>query len=282
MGDNASSGKRQPASSTSSSNSISGGSKATKGEKFNPYKRSKRCMLESGMDGFLISATNGRDENKCIKDCYSLLNEVVEENDRGSSDAEEGVVEGSTLSIEEQIELELKDMKNKQKERVFNKAGTGCRGLSFIVYKPSKEGGLSVSELASAVFEKALSTPGGISRQVQRLLPIQKTVPAKLEAIVSTIKTLVESSKLASDQPSTTFKIHLKRRFHDGLERDEVIEAIAQALNDVCPHHKADLNNPDIVVVVEIIKGIACLSVVDNFVKYHRYNLHETQKDCKE
>lgn len=39
--------------------------------------------------------------------------------------------------------------------------------------------------------------------------------------------------------------------------------------------NKADLKNPDIAVVVEIIKGFCLLSVAPEYYKYKRYNLLE-------
>lgn len=41
------------------------------------------------------------------------------------------------------------------------------------------------------------------------------------------------------------------------------------------PGNKADLKNPDIAVIVEVIRGICLLSIAPNYYKFKKYNLFE-------
>jgi len=47
------------------------------------------------------------------------------------------------------------------------------------------------------------------------------------------------------------------------------------------PGNKADLKNPEIAVVVEIICGICLFSIAPNYYKFKKYNLHEICNSTK-
>jgi len=87
-------------------------------------------------------------------------------------------------------------------------------------------------------------------RYILRVLPVEKVVPTELDAIKQAAKDL--AVKIGND----SFRITVEKR-HSSLKSVEVIKAIASEIES-----KVDLENPDWVILVEIIEGQTGLSVL--------------------
>lgn len=55
----------------------------------------------------------------------------------------------------------------------------------------------------------------------------------------------------------------------------ELVRELALLVTDCNPLHQANLKEPNLAVVVEVIRGICCLSVVPDYYKLRKYNLLE-------
>ena len=88
-------------------------------------------------------------------------------------------------------------------------------------------------------------------KNLLRILPIEATVPSKLETIVEAALRL--SEKIQDDD---SFRITLEKRRTD-LKRMEVIEAIAAMID-----RKVDLEKPNWVILVEIVGKRTGIAVV--------------------
>uniref|UniRef100_A0A170USV6 Thump domain-containing protein 1-like protein n=1 Tax=Triatoma infestans TaxID=30076 RepID=A0A170USV6_TRIIF len=64
-------------------------------------------------------------------------------------------------------------------------------------------------------------------------------------------------------------------RCNNSVLRAEVIEALCVLVRDRNLNHSVDIKNPKKAILVEIIKGVCCLSVVSNFYEFKKYNLIE-------
>ena len=87
-------------------------------------------------------------------------------------------------------------------------------------------------------------------RYILRVLPVEDVVPTELDAIKQAAKDL--SVKIGNG----SFRITVEKR-HSSLKSVEVIKAIASEIES-----KVDLENPDWVILVEIIEGQTGLSVL--------------------
>ncbi len=88
-------------------------------------------------------------------------------------------------------------------------------------------------------------------RYVLRVLPVEKIVPATLEDIQGAAGSM--ASRIPSD---ASFKILVEKR-HSELHSREIIDYVAQQVQ-----RKVDLENPDWLVLVEIIGKHAGVSVI--------------------
>lgn len=88
-------------------------------------------------------------------------------------------------------------------------------------------------------------------RYIMRVIPVEKVVPAELEDIQGAVTDL--AARIGADE---SFRVTVEKR-HSALHSMEIIEYIAEAVK-----RKVNLNEPNWVVLVEIVGGDAGVSVV--------------------
>src|SRR5688572_21736873 len=55
----------------------------------------------------------------------------------------------------------------------------------------------------------------------------------------------------------------------------DTIDAIGTMITDISPDSRADLKNPELAIVVEVMAKQTCVSIVRDFNKLRKYNLQE-------
>ena len=72
------------------------------------------------------------------------------------------------------------------------------------------------------------------------------------------------------------FAVQIKRRSNTSVEKMPLIERIAA---EVGMHHTVNLSSPESVVVVEVLKGLAGVAVVEGYTRFKGFNLHAMVPD---
>lgn len=131
------------------------------------------------------------------------------------------------------------------------------------------------SELGHEILSDIARTQVLKSRFALRLLPVQITCKAFVEEIMQAAETLLEPHFRLPYGESRTFSVLFKSRNNNSMSRDKVVPRIGQLIKDMNPLNSCDYHSPDRVVLVEVVCKICCLSVVRDFYKLRKYNLHE-------
>ncbi|XP_068630583.1 THUMP domain-containing protein 1 homolog [Battus philenor] len=254
-----------------------------KKKKFYFRKRRNKYFLEPGFRGFFCTC-NFR-EKDCVKEMYNLLNEYAGKlypelegdqlppsaanEDNSLSESEEETDIGDLLRRE--VETMKKSSQKSLKHKRFQVVETGTSNCIFIKTNlPSPE------ELTTAIIQDLTKTKIQKTRHVLRLLPIMATCKANLPDIMECAGKLFDKYFL---KEASTFAVIFNKRFNSSVSRDLIIKELADLIVLKNGNNKADLKNPSLCIIVEIIKGICLLSVVDNYFLYKKYNLHELSKD---
>jgi len=87
-------------------------------------------------------------------------------------------------------------------------------------------------------------------RYILRVLPIQVVVPTRLDTISHAVSDLM--TKIGKD----TFRVTVEKR-HNSIGSMQIIKAIADRINN-----KVDLENPDWVILVQVLGGLTGVSVL--------------------
>jgi len=84
-----------------------------------------------------------------------------------------------------------------------------------------------------------------------------------------------QNSRAASDSTiKKTFAVRYNKRGSQSAPSHAPInEAVAKLVPQ--PPHSVDLNNPDLTIVVEVVKNVACIAIVPEYVSLSKFNLRE-------
>ncbi|XP_071962336.1 THUMP domain-containing protein 1-like [Antedon mediterranea] len=234
--------------------------------------------LDAGMKGFII--TCNYNEFKCRQDAYQLLNEYADEM---YGPAVQGFVkeEESDDDDEEDFDLALKKEVSSIKERKqfrFQALKTSANNVLFI--KADIE---NPCELAHYILSDLQETKKLKSRAILRLLPVSgtcKTYDDKLEQLAD--KIVAPHFEFSCK----TYMYVIKIRINTTVKSKTImgiLDRIIRRNEDL--NHRANMDNPELVILVEVIRNVCCMSVIKDFKKFRKYNLHsivEVLEDKKE
>ncbi|KAI9075977.1 hypothetical protein K1719_042049 [Acacia pycnantha] len=179
---------------------------------------------------------------------------------------------GEEKSIDRLIEAELEVLGDKNK-RCFVKLDSGCNGVVFVQMR-KKDGspGPGPKDIVQHMVTSAALTRKHMSRFILRILPIELACYASEEEISKAIKPLVERYFPVETQNPQKFAVLYEARANSGIERMKIIDAVAKS---VPGPHKVDLKNPDKTIVVEIVKTVCLIGVIEKYKELFKYNIRQ-------
>eukprot|EP01024_Parvocaulis_polyphysoides_P020931 TRINITY_DN1987_c0_g1_i1.p1 TRINITY_DN1987_c0_g1~~TRINITY_DN1987_c0_g1_i1.p1 ORF type:complete len:317 (+),score=53.72 TRINITY_DN1987_c0_g1_i1:34-984(+) len=210
---------------------------------------------------------NGNSEEKKEAEIAEKDAEKVQE--KTGEEQQEKTSNEQQANIAQAVEEELKQLKSKE-DKLFHYKDIS-KGMTFLIMK-KKEGVPDPIQLSSSLMEEIYEKAESKARFCMKLLPITHSCFASMDEINKLAKTVVEQH-FKKDDVESRFSIQYDHRFGPELERMAVIDAFAELVP--CPPYKVDLNNPDITILVQIVKNSCGVSVVRNWKKFMKYNLRE-------
>ncbi|EOY32769.1 THUMP domain-containing protein 1 isoform 1 [Theobroma cacao] len=177
---------------------------------------------------------------------------------------------GKEKSIDKLIEAELKELGDKSKRRFIN-LDSGCNGVVFVQMR-KKEGDPGPKDIAQHMMTSAASTRKHMSRFILRVLPVEVACYASEEEITRAIKPLIAQYFPVETQNPWKFAVLYEARANSGIDRMKIINSVAKSIP---APHKVDLSNPDMTIVVEIIKTVCLIGVVEKYKELAKFNLRQ-------
>jgi len=182
----------------------------------------------------------------------------------GESDDEYGGGE----DIEKAIAKEIKSMKRPRREQRFTNCETHTACLVFMACKPPIDPVALIHEHMSEVERTGVTR----TKFARRFIPVSGTCDANVPEIISLLQRLLLDSELAKEDKPISYKIELRIRNHNTLEKDEVIRAIAKCI-PTC--HKVDLKNPEVFILAEVFKSFFTMGIVKDYMRFKKFNVVE-------
>ena len=247
------------------------------------YQPNRKQYLEAGQKGFL--ATCNFNEKDCVRECYNLLNQCAnelygpEEDDfkeeslnqdpvKDATDEEQPPNEDIADELQKQISAsQQKKPSNKRRFQAVDTGATNCVFIKTTLDDPVRIGEHIVKDIAQSRKQK--------TRYLLRLVPIDAVCKANDKDIVNTAGQLCDKYFL---KEPTTFSIVFNKRFNNDLSRDQLICELADLIHAKNIKNKVDLKHAKKSLIVEVIKGLCCLTVVENYMEMKKYNLIELAK----
>ncbi|KAK9130470.1 hypothetical protein Sjap_010957 [Stephania japonica] len=191
-------------------------------------------------------------------------------------------------SIDKLIEDEIKELGDRSKRHFVN-LDSGCNGVVF-VQMHKREGDPGPAKIVQHIMTSAASTRKHMSRFILRVLPAEVTCYASEEEISKAIKPLIEehfpadaqspvkvqmitaNASLASLVHCDEFAVLYEGRANSGIDRMTIINSVAKS---VPSPHKVNLESPDKTIVVQIVKTVCLIGVVEKYKELSKYNLRQ-------
>lgn len=238
-------------------------------------KRSKVVgIIDPNTSGVYATCNRGK-EQQCRKELMNLFSEKIEtyfDLSHADDDADGNDENGGTMSIEDQIQKELADLNHAKSSstQLLTPVELGCECLVFIkTRKP-----IVPETLVERIVEECYNTSVKTTRYTQKLTPITFSVSPTVEEIRKLAKRVLGPHFHANDQKPYKFAIQVSRRNFNVIPKETIIKTIAECVGR--DHgHKVDLKEYDKLIMVECYKSNLGMSVVNNYLKYEKYNLQQ-------
>lgn len=230
------------------------------------------------MQGILI--TCNMNERKCTAEAFNLLNEYADKlygpeklqvnKASSSSDEEENEEEDVDVALKKEV-AQLQSAAGKR-ERRFQALESGANNVIFIQTQ-----NLEPDKLVHHILSDLHTTKKKKSRVILRMLPVTGTCKAFQEEMLKYLTTFLEP--WFKTPKSATYQIAFKARNSSHNKREEIIKSIAGLVGKLNPKNKVDLTNPELTIIVEVIKAVCCISVARDYTLYRKYNVQEVVKE---
>ncbi|KAF7689172.1 hypothetical protein HF521_012525 [Silurus meridionalis] len=108
------------------------------------------------------------------------------------------------------------------------------------------------------------------------MLPVCGSCKAFAEDMLKFLHSFLQPWFLSPNHAS--YQICFKSRNNNQSKRDDVIKSIAGLVNRLNPKNKVDLTDPELTIIIEVIKSVCCVSVIRDYKRFRKYNLQEVAK----
>ncbi|CDP08519.1 unnamed protein product [Coffea canephora] len=105
-----------------------------------------------------------------------------------------------------------------------------------------------------------------------RVLPVELSCYASEEEIVRAIKPFIAKYFPVEAQKPHKFAVLYEARANIGIDRTKIIDAVAKS---VPSPHKVDLSHPDIHIVVQIVKTVCLIGLVEKYKELAKFNVRQ-------
>eukprot|EP00123_Amoebidium_parasiticum_P020958 comp5919_c0_seq1/m.1773 comp5919_c0_seq1/g.1773 ORF comp5919_c0_seq1/g.1773 comp5919_c0_seq1/m.1773 type:complete len:300 (-) comp5919_c0_seq1:24-923(-) len=239
----------------------------------NYARANKEGSFQAGSRGVMVTCDHIT-STKATAEALELLEEYanklfpVEGGDASSEDESGSVADALKKEIES-----LRGSKDKDEDarRIVPLDMDRTRGILFLQCDPT----IDPVILVHGIMQDLDSTKLLKSRFIQRLVPVVSTCKSHVEEIEKAVRPIVEPIFHQPDQQGYKYAVWYRARNNEALDRMTVINAVATIVAEGDKGHKVDLTAPEWVVIVEVVGKYTCLSVVQDFYKYKKYNVHE-------
>ncbi|EGC38612.1 hypothetical protein DICPUDRAFT_148721 [Dictyostelium purpureum] len=228
-------------------------------------KASKKVLSDpicTSGNGLIFTFGNGR-EKQASKDINKVLDEYIDKFKDIAAETKKKA-NSDDFDFDSAFQAELQQIKESSGSKSkYVKYTLKCNGVAYM----SLNSGINPIELTSKIFKDAQDTKALKSKEINRIIPIQKT--CHLSNIFEETQSLV-NQYFNVDNKVYKYKIEFKSRMNNKINKVEYIQELAKLVD---PKHIVDLDNPELTIIVEIVNFYCFLSIVSNYNQCKRFNL---------
>ena len=172
-------------------------------------------------------------------------------------------------SLQKEVKALKKSRANKNRNR-FSQVNSGVNNVLFIrttLPDPNR--------IVDSIFSDVLDSGKGQSRFIMRFMPVLNTCRADAEKIKALAQTVLKPFFGELNEDGHSYAVMFKARNSNLIGSSDVQELIWKVVIEMSIKNRVDLTTPEYVIHVNIMRTICCMSVLNNYKKYSKYNLQE-------
>ncbi|WAQ96644.1 THUM1-like protein [Mya arenaria] len=240
----------------------------------------KHCSqndLDADMRGFLVTCNTH--ERETVREMYNLLNEYA---DKVYGPEVTAIKEAAGDDTDDDDDDDMEKALAKERENIikmtkqtrrFQNTNTHCKNIIFI--RTTLE---NPCQLAHQIFQEMLDTGIQKARYSLRMTPISLTCKANMKTIEKTLTTVLKERFETPFGVGIRYTGMVKVRNNDSVKRTTVLSLIDRTVKELNPLHQKCVDAPEVVVIFEVIRNVALISVVEDYEQFRKYNFHEVIK----
>lgn len=232
--------------------------------------------------GYIVTSDAGR-ERYSWRDTVRNLNDTYEsifpEEAAAAAAAQSEKVADDSKDASDKLAAELAELKESGGDEAadfaraerFKHVNLDLKACVFVRMKWEATRKINPSELVRRMLTNTRDKGEPVSRHTLRIVPVEKVCFAAVEDVVKAAKPLIDEAFPAhcEEGKEKTFAVVFNSRANSTLRRSELVPEIA---NLVPEPHKVELGKPELVVLVEAVKGVATVAVVKDYYGLLKYN----------
>ncbi|KIJ66949.1 hypothetical protein HYDPIDRAFT_85887 [Hydnomerulius pinastri MD-312] len=172
--------------------------------------------------------------------------------------------------LEAQIAREVASIKRPRTEKRFANCQTNTPCVVFISCKSP----VDPVKLIATHAENVQKTGVTRTKYTHRLIPVSGSCVANLPEIHSLCRRTFApffAEDEESDPPKAhKYKIELRTRNHNTLNRMEVIQEVAKCMPE---RYTVDLDNPEVFILIEVFKSVCGVSILRDYYRLQKFNV---------
>jgi tRNA(Ser,Leu) C12 N-acetylase TAN1 len=235
--------------------------------------------MKQGHRGFLVTCETGREKQTRahMADWLAEHIETLEQQEQQERPPQQQQ-QRRVASIEEDIAAEIAAAKSESGGSPLRLVDIGGAANGLCMLQMSKRCPVDPVAVARSVVLHAFDSRASRAPAAYTVIPLQACAYASPADVVKAGEPALRDYFGQRRALSKTFAIQVRRRHCANFDRDEVIALIIAFIKSLWPAGewasiKADLKNPETVVLVEAVRNVAGIAVVQNYGELHRFNV---------
>ncbi|VIO98425.1 Uncharacterized protein BM_BM6146 [Brugia malayi] len=257
--------------------------KRRKNDHFRHNKKVKQKWVESGCCGLFFTC-NGN-ERQAVREAYNIIEQTLEIWKNGFPEEnldDKNVGKGfNSCGDEEDVADSVKRFCDQArsnnrnvKQRKISQRPTGANNCLFFVVKGIND--KNVYDFVDYLVEMVLRER--CCRLLQRVCPVERTCRVDMIELDTEVSRLISKHfRKAEDGKWPTYLFDFKARNNDSLGKGDVMDMVLLALKQLAPGSHVSLDNPHIVILVQIVHKSVMLSCVKHFLARRKLSLHHKE-----
>lgn len=220
-------------------------------------------IVEPGQYGIYATCNRNREQN-CAKELKILFDEKVKEMYPVAEDESEG----EELTVEQQIQREVGQLKNTKEAGSISSIPLGADCFVFLKTKKPVVPSEFVTNFIQNLNPKRKNT-----RFTQKLTPIDSSCSASMEEIKKLAQRVL-LPHFGNNEKALKFAININRRNFATIDKMDIIKCVAAEVGEP---HSVDLKKPDKLILIECFKNNVGMSVVGGAIyeQFFKFNLQQ-------